>query len=462
MAIDVGEIDRRLTTTRADRKPLDFHQSQTLEVNAGAVYADLPAKTDPQFNALGNWVNDAHNFGVLLQLFYEQKHEQRQGQELLGYSQIAPGSAIATADPNLANAYYPVLIGSAFFQQERKRSGGLLGIEWQANDKVLIDATGFLSKLEATNVNDNYLFWGSSIINGGAGEAPNPGYVVQNGTLTSATFAPKAGVNYSVYDQISRPGEGSDTNFGNIDIHINATDQLKFLGQLGVTSGHGKTPNQDVSETVPSQGTGAGYTLNGTTNAVLSTMESTGCSLASALADAQARGYAEADPGADLDGDDARAKLAILCALAFGVSVQPEQIAARTASAVTADDIARARRAGAAIRQIAHAEYDASRGRLTAWVAPVFVAGDSIFARTIGPGNAALVTGAHSGDSTLSGTGAGGDATAVAVIADLVAIARDRAAIVPPPQLSTPRTIVGLDSSALRLETSDVKLAEVV
>jgi homoserine dehydrogenase len=202
--------------------------------------------------------------------------------------------------------------------------------------------------------------------------------------------------------------------------------------------------------------------LNGTTNAVLSTMESTGCSLASALADAQARGYAEADPGADLDGDDARAKLAILCALAFGVSVQPEQIAARTASAVTADDIARARRAGAAIRQIAHAEYDASRGRLTAWVAPVFVAGDSIFARTMGPSNAALVTGAHSGDSTLSGTGAGGDATAVAVIADLVAIARDRAAIVPPPQLSTPRTIVGLDSSALRLETSDVKLAEVV
>ncbi len=249
------------------RKPLDFHKSQTLEANAGAVYANLPGTTDPQFNALGNWVNDAHNFGVLLQLFYEQKHEQRQGQELLGYSQISPTSPMATADPNLANVSYPVLIGSAFFQQERKRSGGLLNIEWQANDKVLIDASGFLSKLEATNVNDNYLFWGSSIINGGAGEAPNPGYVVQDGTLTSATFAPQAGVNYSVYDQISRPGEGSDTNFGNLDIHIDATDQLKFLGQLGVTSGHGKTPNQNVSETVPSQGTGAGYQLNGTTSA---------------------------------------------------------------------------------------------------------------------------------------------------------------------------------------------------
>ncbi len=249
------------------RRPLDFQKSQTLEADAGAVYANLPGTTDPQFNALGNWINDAHNFGVLLQLFYEQRHEQRQGQELLGYSQISPTSPMATANPNLANVWYPDLIGSAFFQQERKRSGGLLKVEWQANDNVLLDGSGFLSKLSATNVNDNYLFWGSNIINGGAGEAPSPGYVVQNGTLTSATFAPQAGVNYGVYDQISRPGEGSDTNFGNLDIHITATDHLKFLGQLGISSGHGLTPNQDVSETVPAQGTGAGYALNGITSA---------------------------------------------------------------------------------------------------------------------------------------------------------------------------------------------------
>jgi iron complex outermembrane receptor protein len=249
------------------RNPLDFQKSQTLEASAGAVYATLPATTDPQFNALGNWINDSHNFGVMLQLFYEQRHEERQGQELLGYSQISPTSPMAVANPNLANVWYPDLIGSAFFQQERKRSGGLLKVEWQANDNVMLDASGFLSKLSATNVNDNYLFWGSSIINGGAGEAPSPGYTMQSGTLTSATFAPQAGVNYSVYDQISRPGEGSDTNFGNLDIHITATDHLKFLGQLGVTSGHGLTPTQNVSETVPSQGTGAGYALNGITSA---------------------------------------------------------------------------------------------------------------------------------------------------------------------------------------------------
>ncbi len=95
-------------------------------------------------------------------------------------------------------------------------------------------------------------------------------------------------------------------------------------------------------------------------------------------------------------------------------------------------------------------------------MAPIVVRGDSIFAATVGPRNAALVTGAHAGETGIFGTGAGGDATAVAIIADLVAIARDRAAIHPPPQLSTPRTIVGLESSDLRLETSDVKLAEAV
>jgi iron complex outermembrane receptor protein len=249
------------------RKPLDFHDQTTLQATAGAVYADLPGKTSPQFNALGNWVNDAHDFGVLIQVFAEDRYLERQGQELLGYGTIAPGSKIATADPNLTNVAYPLLIGSALFQQERDRNGGLMNIQWQANDNLMFDASGFLSKLEATNLNDNYLFWGTNIFNGGNGQAPNPGYTVQNGTLTSATFAPVAGTAYGVYDQISRPDESATSNFGNLDIHWKASDALSFLGQLGVSTGHGRTPTQDVSETTPGVGSGAQYTLNGTTSA---------------------------------------------------------------------------------------------------------------------------------------------------------------------------------------------------
>jgi homoserine dehydrogenase len=189
--------------------------------------------------------------------------------------------------------------------------------------------------------------------------------------------------------------------------------------------------------------------LNGTTNAVLSQMEETGCALADAVRDAQTRGYAELDPSADLDGHDARAKLAILCALAFGLRVDPAQIPVRSAAGIGADDVAAARSRGAAIRQVAHAEFDAASSSLAAWVAPVEVPQGSIFGRTKGAQNAALVTGEHSGTTGIFGIGAGGDATAVAIISDLAAIARDKAAIVPPLALR----------ADFKLQTSNLEVA---
>jgi len=187
--------------------------------------------------------------------------------------------------------------------------------------------------------------------------------------------------------------------------------------------------------------------LNGTTNAVLSQMEATGCSLDAAVREARDRGYAEADSSADLDGDDARAKLAILCGLAFGLRVDPSQIAVRSSASIGAADFARARKRGATIRQIAFADYDHRASVLTAWVAPVEVEAASLFGRTTGPRNAALITGVHSGEIGIFGPGAGGDATAVALLGDITAIARDKAAIVPAPILTSQFTI--LDSVLL-------------
>jgi homoserine dehydrogenase len=185
--------------------------------------------------------------------------------------------------------------------------------------------------------------------------------------------------------------------------------------------------------------------LNGTTNAVLSQMEALGCSMDAALADARGRGYAEADSSGDLDGDDARAKLAILCALAFGLRVDPATIATRSSASITATDFEVAARVGCTLRQLAHAEFDRETSTLNAWVAPVAVPCASIFARITGPQNAAVITGAHAGDIGIFGAGAGGDATAVAILSDLAAIAKDRSAIVPPPRLR----------SDFRLQTSD-------
>jgi homoserine dehydrogenase len=192
--------------------------------------------------------------------------------------------------------------------------------------------------------------------------------------------------------------------------------------------------------------------LNGTTNAVLSRMEATGCSLDEAVGDARARGYAEADPSVDLDGGDAAAKLSVLCALAFGLRVDPDVIPTRTAATVGPADFDRARLGGGTIRQLAHAEFDRAASLLTAWVAPSVVPRGSVFSRTTGPQNAAVISGEFSGDITMTGAGAGGDATAVAILSDVLAIARDRAAIVPAPLLT----------SDFRLQTSDFQLAEAV
>jgi homoserine dehydrogenase len=117
------------------------------------------------------------------------------------------------------------------------------------------------------------------------------------------------------------------------------------------------------------------------------------------------------------------------------------------------DDFLKARQRGGTIRQIARAEFTYERSSLTAWVAPTFVPASSVFARATGPQNAAIITGVYAGEIALAGQGAGGDATAVAALGDLIAIARDRAAIVPAPVLREPAEIRGL---------SDHKLAEAV
>jgi len=251
------------------RKPLDFGKQFTLEASVGAVYADLPSKTDGQYSALANFKNDANNFGVMLQLFSETRHLRRDGVEILGYDTIAAKDAlgnptpIAAAHPDLAGVQYPTEIGAAFFTQKRQRNGGMLDIEFKPTDDLTLDLSGFSSKLTATNYNRNYLMWSTHFVNFGAGQGPDPGYVVQNNTLTKANFTPVAGTLYGVYDQISRPDETATANFVNLDTTWNANSALSFFAQVGYSWGDGKTPHQDVSETNPGLGSGAGYQLNG-------------------------------------------------------------------------------------------------------------------------------------------------------------------------------------------------------
>lgn len=183
--------------------------------------------------------------------------------------------------------------------------------------------------------------------------------------------------------------------------------------------------------------------LNGTANAVLSAIEQ-GQTMDEAIAGACALGYADGDPAADLSGADAAASLAVLCALAFGLRISPDRIETRSAIGVGRAQVEAALARGGVVRQMARAEYDWDARRLVASVAPLVVERQSLFGRASGPENAAAITGAHAGRITLTGAGTGADALAVAVLSDVVAIARDRAAIVPAPLLAEPKTVLGL------------------
>jgi iron complex outermembrane receptor protein len=245
------------------RKPLDIEKPFAFEASAGAVYADLPNKGDPQFSGLLNWHDDDRNFGVLLQGFYERRHLQREGVELLGYDTINPLSAMAAAHPNLSGVQYPTDIGEAFFTQERTRTGGLVDIQFKPSDSLNLDLSAFISNLDAPNYNRNYLLWDTHFINSGAGQAPDAGYVVENNTLVKANFTGVPGTYYGVYDQISRPNEKETASFINLDTTFKPNEKLSFLFQVGASKGEGKTPTQDVAESVFDNGNGAGYMLHG-------------------------------------------------------------------------------------------------------------------------------------------------------------------------------------------------------
>jgi homoserine dehydrogenase len=160
--------------------------------------------------------------------------------------------------------------------------------------------------------------------------------------------------------------------------------------------------------------------LNGTCNFILSKME-TGAPYAEVLAEAQAKGYAEADPTEDVGGFDARAKLAILMRLALRVEIDPEEIVPRPITAIAPVDFSYARDLGCTIRQVARAEQ--AEGQVAASVGPALVDLHAPMAWSHGTENMVVLSGHYGGDVVFSGHGAGGNPTAVAVVSDLLALA---------------------------------------
>lgn len=167
--------------------------------------------------------------------------------------------------------------------------------------------------------------------------------------------------------------------------------------------------------------------LNGTTNYILTEMERRGCAFAEVLAEAQQRGYAEPDPTFDVEGYDARYKIAILAMLCFGQPVRVEQIPSEGITRIDRVDFAYARRMGHTIRLIAAARR-VSSAKLEIFVRPMMVPSTNPLAAVTGSINGILLVGEKGGNTLVTGRGAGGEPTGVAVLSDVVQIARAMAA----------------------------------
>lgn len=169
--------------------------------------------------------------------------------------------------------------------------------------------------------------------------------------------------------------------------------------------------------------------VNGTTNYILSEMDSTGADYADALADASALGYAEADPTADVEGYDAAAKAAILASIAFHTRVTADDVYREGITKVTSADFGSARALGCTIKLLAICERittDGGRQRVSARVYPALVPLDHPLASVNGAFNAVVVEAEAAGRLMFYGQGAGGPPTASAVLGDLVMAARNR------------------------------------
>lgn len=163
--------------------------------------------------------------------------------------------------------------------------------------------------------------------------------------------------------------------------------------------------------------------LNGTTNYILSQMIQNGSSFEEALTQARNKGYAEADPSADIQGKDTCRKICILSDLSFGRHIAPDQVPTEGIEEVKTEDLALARKIGAKIKLIGRAVKQ-DDGRVAAYVAPHLIMKDSLLSNVEDVFNCIVVRGNAIGDTMFYGKGAGKLPTASAVVADIIDAAK--------------------------------------
>jgi len=206
-------------------------------------------------------------------------------------------------------------------------------------------------------------------------------------------------------------------------LHKTAEENGVFLRYEASVCGAVPVINAITKSLASNRFTSVSGIVNGTTNYILTKMEEEGLSYEDALKQAQALGFAEADPTADVEGIDAANKLCILMTKAFGVYIAPDKIERKGISGVTKEDIEKAKADGKKIKLIAKASQDEA-GNVTASVAPTLVDISSPLAGIRNELNGLLVSCNMAGDIFFTGKGAGMDPTGSAMAGDIIEIAQ--------------------------------------
>lgn len=228
------------------RKPLSFKKGVSGEISLGLVHAALAKKTDPQVSGLINWRNDEGTLGFLAQLFKEDRHLRRDGQEIFGYNVVTSAQATASGNPDLAGKRMTGSLNSAMFEGVRKRTGGYVGAQFKPTRDIEINASAFYTKLDADNYNSSGYALPYGLVN-------TAGYLIQNAkitgdVITSANVVRPTGSTANVvgfqFDHFNRQGAQSTSSFYDLDGKWNVNDKLSVKGRVGYTEGSGKTASQ--------------------------------------------------------------------------------------------------------------------------------------------------------------------------------------------------------------------------
>ncbi|MDI1364505.1 MAG: TonB-dependent receptor [bacterium] len=256
---DIDEGGVGATVNVHTRNPLDL-APLSISGSVQGVWDEKSDKSTPTASAMVSWHNDAKTFGVLGGLIYDKREIRRDGIEVLGYENVTNASGNVTGLAAGQTAVTPSLIGSSYFKQTRERKGANIAVQWSPSDKLDVNLTGLYSKMDADNINQNYMAWITNKISGLG--APGANFNIQqlsNGTATKGSFNPVGGQGV-VFDAIDRIAHTQVRSI-DLDTTYRPAEDWEFHARVGYTDAEGATDLQPFWET--SAATGVSYDLSG-------------------------------------------------------------------------------------------------------------------------------------------------------------------------------------------------------